>query len=197
VVRRSKKLLLPFFTPKTTKRAAFLGKSLIPSKRIQNTVDNMGSDQERTMTGLLKNIGFEPVIRAAGSLGLDLATRNKYNQFIGLEEKSRGEDRFGNWKYYPSNTKKDKKQYREAKQMVKNGVPLIIPVRWLGYPDHHGTPEWEKWEVFLIQNEEKHKQRANQKWPSFTLGDGIEPEPLLKKLYKSKQPNKTLSKYIE
>ncbi|MFW5902778.1 MAG: hypothetical protein ACOCTT_02745 [archaeon] len=100
-----------------------------------------------------------------------MTLRNKKNQFILVEVKSVGEKN-GYWRYHVSDSKRNKEQYREMKELADNEVPCIYSVRWKGVPDHRGEDIWEKWEVFLISDEDNHLYQKNQSHPSYRIGEG-------------------------
>jgi len=154
----------------------------------------MSSDYENEKKKMLKKMGYKEITRAAGSLGKDLVMRNKNNQFIAVEIKSNKKNKNGNWRVQISQRKKTKEQYDLIKQAYnQDNLPIFYDVRWKRHPDHHGIEDdWRRWEAFLIANEEKHMSLANQKWPSFSYGEGMDSKKVWKELLYTEDPYKTL-----
>ncbi len=154
----------------------------------------MSSDYERDKRDLLEKMGFREITRAAGSLGKDLVMRNDKNQFIAVEIKSAKKNRNGKWKINIGNRKKTKQQYREIREAYEDeNLAIFYDVRWKGHPDHYGIEDdWERWEAFMIADEDMYISRSNQKWPTYNIGEGISSKKVWKELLHCENPFQTL-----
>ncbi len=154
----------------------------------------MASSNERCLKELLEDMGYFTT-RCAGSLGGDLHISNNHNQSILIEEKTVSKDKNGNWIFY---TSEKKEQYLMMKDMfLKDNRPTFYSIRWNRLPEHHGEPEWVKWENFLLGEKDKHTTRRNQKWPGFTPGNGYKAMEMFGVLLNSRDVMTTLNQYIK
>lgn len=101
-------------------------------------VDHIASKYERELKRILeKNNCF--VIRSAGSKSIDLVAVAVGPQFLFIEEKSTHADR-----YYVSNTKKSREQYKMNRQVSnKFGIEIVYAVRYI---DNYNEKLWKIYE---------------------------------------------------